>query len=211
MVDFQNWDEFVAACGNCTECELSNERSNVVVWRGSIQAPLMIIGEGPGAEEDRQGKPFVGAAGRLLDLLLDALGITPDLYHIANIVKCRPPGNRAPTEAEARSCRPLLAGQFQFVRPKVIVLLGATAYKYFTGLTDGITKVRGKWIEKGGYLVLPTFHPAYILRNNNMRVSLWEDLATARRKLEELALATPVPIQPEPPAGRGAPKSGDTR
>ncbi len=192
MSEIRAWDEFVSACENCTACPLAATRDRVVVWRGAVPAPLMLIGEGPGAEEDRRGIPFVGAAGRLLDTALDALGLTGDLYHIGNIVKCRPPGNRAPTEDESRACRPLLATQFRFVRPRVIVLLGATAYRNFTGLTDGITKVRGQWIEKNGYLILPTLHPAYILRNGRAKIDLWDDLAQARAKLVELGLAAPL-------------------
>jgi uracil-DNA glycosylase family 4 len=149
----------------------------------------MLIGEGPGADEDRLGRPFVGAAGRLLDLGLDAFGLTGEIIHIANIVKCRPPGNRVPNEEEMRACRPLLAAQFRFVRPKIIVLLGATAFHSFTGSTEGITKARGKWIEKNGYLILPTLHPAYILRSGRERIHLWNDLASVRNRLEEMGLA----------------------
>ncbi len=201
MTDIRTWDDFLSACENCRACPLAETRDRVVVWRGSIQAPLMFIGEGPGAEEDRRGLPFVGAAGRLLDSALEALGLTEDLIHIANIVKCRPPGNRVPAEEEAKACRPLLAAQFRFVRPRVIVLLGATAYKYFTGQKDGITKVRGQWIEKGGYAILPTLHPAYILRNGREKPHLWEDLAAARAKLEELGLAPPLEENAPSPSG----------
>lgn len=198
----QVWQQFVQACNGCTRCTLSQTRRNVVIWRGSIQAPLMFIGEGPGADEDMQGVPFVGAAGKLLDLLLTAHGLTEDDYHICNIVKCRPPQNRVPTPEEAKSCRPLLAKQFQLVRPKVIVLLGATAYKYFTGGSEGITKIRGQWIEKNGYLILPTYHPAYILRNNNERIRLWDDIGLARQKMEELGCLQPLVHQPDMPTGR---------
>lgn len=197
MADIRTWDDFIAVCGVCRTCALSETRTNVVVWRGSVQAPLMIIGEGPGADEDQQGRPFVGAAGRLLDLGLDAFALTGELCHIANIVKCRPPGNRVPSEDEARACRPLLAAQFRFVRPRIILLLGATAFHCFTGLTEGITKARGKWIEKSGYLILPTLHPAYILRNNRERIHLWNDLASVRAKLEELGLAPSLDSHPE--------------
>lgn len=195
MTDIRTWEDFIAACSDCRACALSETRTRVVVWRGSVQAPVLLIGEGPGAEEDRQGRPFVGAAGRLLDLGLEALGLTESLLHIANIVKCRPPGNRVPTEEEARACRPLLAAQFRFARPKIIVLLGATAFHYFTGSKEGITKARGTWIEKNGFQILPTLHPAYILRNNRERVHLWEDLSMVRAKLEELGLAPPLGAQ----------------
>jgi uracil-DNA glycosylase family 4 len=197
-----HWLQFLEDCDLCRDCGLGQSRQNVVVYRGAIRAPLMIIGEGPGAEEDLQGKPFVGAAGRLLDLLLTALGFTNDSYHIGNIVKCRPPENRAPTEDEAKACRPLLARQFRFVKPAYIVLLGATAYKYFTGQNEGITKIRGQWIEKNGYHILPTFHPAYILRNNRERVKLFEDLALVRAAMEADGLIAPLTEPPSMPEGR---------
>jgi uracil-DNA glycosylase family 4 len=196
------WQQFVQQCRDCRQCPLAATRKQVVVWRGAVTAPLMLVGEGPGAEEDERGEPFVGAAGRLLDLLLQAYGLDPAVYHIGNIVKCRPPQNRVPTEAEAKACRPLLAQQFRLVRPKVIVLLGATAYKYFTGGSEGISKIRGQWIEKNGFLIMPTYHPAYILRNNRERVSLWEDIGLVRAKLEELGLLAPLVSQPDMPAGR---------
>ncbi len=203
QVSNQEWDNFVALCRSCQNCALAQSRKNVVVWRGAPKADLLFIGEGPGAEEDKTGVPFVGAAGRLLDLLLAAYGLADEDYHICNIVKCRPPQNRAPLPEEVKACRPLLGKQFQLVKPKVIVLLGATAYKHFTGRDDGITKVRGQWIEKSGYFIMPTFHPAYILRNNNERVRLWQDFGLVRQKLEELGLQKPLQHQPDMPAGRG--------
>lgn len=196
------WQHFLQECTQCRNCQLSQTRQQVVVWRGAEQAPLMLIGEGPGAEEDEKGKPFVGAAGRLLDLLLTASGLEPETFHICNIVKCRPPQNRVPTPEEAKACKPLLAKQFRLARPRIIVLLGATAYKYFTGSSDGISKIRGQWIEKNGYLIMPTFHPAYILRNNLERGKLWEDISKVRLKMEELGYLEPLIHQPEMPKGR---------
>ncbi|HBP39136.1 MAG TPA: uracil-DNA glycosylase [Clostridiales bacterium] len=197
-----NWKQFVRECQQCRNCPLSESRRNVVIWRGAEQAPLMFIGEGPGAEEDEHGIPFIGAAGRLLDLLLTASGLEPDYFHICNIVKCRPPQNRVPTPEEAKACKPLLARQFRLVHPRIIVLLGATAYKYFTGNSDGISKIRGQWIEKNGYLIMPTFHPAYILRNNLERGKLWEDIGQVRMKMEELGYLQPLVHQPDMPQGR---------
>ena len=196
------WQDFVRSCNACVSCGLSATRKNVVVYRGSVRAPLMIIGEGPGAQEDETGLPFVGAAGKLLDLLLAAHGISPDDFHICNIVKCRPPENRVPTPEEARACRNLLATQFRFVKPRIILLLGATATRHFTGSEEGITKVRGQWIEKNGYLIMPTLHPAYILRNNKERITLWNDLEEVRRKMEELALIPPLDEAAVMPTGR---------
>ena len=123
------WQGFIDSCLACQECELHQSRQNVVIWRGSIKAPLMIVGEGPGANEDEQGLPFVGRSGELLDTLLKSLELTEDDYHICNIVKCRPPGNRNPSQAEATACRRLLSAQIRLVKPKVFLLMGATAYR----------------------------------------------------------------------------------
>lgn len=184
----EEFRHFIAICQRCQACDLAAHRQNVVVWRGNIKAPLMIIGEGPGAEEDEQGLPFVGRSGQLLDQLLTAWEIREDDFHICNIVKCRPPGNRAPKPEEAEKCRPLLTRQFNLVRPRVILLMGGTAYKYFTHDDTGITKVRGRWIQKAGYWILPTFYPAYVLRDPRRKNDLWQDIAAARRKLSELKL-----------------------
>lgn len=198
----ETWRQFVTDCGNCRSCALGNTRKQAVVWRGAVQSRLMFIGEGPGAEEDEKGKPFVGAAGRLLDLLLTAYGFREDHFHICNIVKCRPPQNRVPTPEEAKACRPLLARQFKIVQPKYIVLLGATASKYFLNTDAGISKIRGQWIEKNGYMIMPTYHPAYILRNNRERIRLWQDIGQVREKMEQAGLLETLVHQPEMPAGR---------
>lgn len=187
------WNDFVASCRDCVRCPLHEGRQNVVIYRGSIEAPLMIIGEGPGAEEDRQGRPFVGRSGKLLDSALDALDIPESAYHIANIVKCRPPGNRKPSFQEALACRPLLQKQFTFVKPRVILLMGATAYEYFTGDKNGrITRIRGQWLEMGGCDIMPTFHPAYVLRNPSQRENLWSDIEAVRARLVELEVLDPL-------------------
>lgn len=182
------WQGFLQACNSCENCDLYKTRTNVVVYRGAFDAPFMIIGEGPGRNEDEQGLPFVGRSGRLLDDALTAQGFSEKDFHICNIVKCRPPENRAPSEEEAMACRRLLNAQFALVKPKVIMLSGATAYRYFTGGKEAISKVRGQWIEAKGYYIMPTFHPAYILRNMSKRDELWSDLAQVRKKLEELDL-----------------------
>lgn len=177
------WQTFIADCEACQACSLAETRQNVVVFRGALQAPLFILGEGPGQHEDAQGLPFVGRSGNLLDTLLAALDIDMGQVHIGNIVKCRPPGNRAPTGAEALACNPLLERQFALVAPKVVLLMGATAYKFFTGQSDPITKVRGIWQHHRGMDVMPTYHPAYILRDNRHRLALYEDMAAVREKL----------------------------
>ncbi len=187
-----SWDEFNQLCNNCTACGLSETRTQAVVWRGAVQAPLLLIGEGPGANEDLEGKPFVGRSGKLLDQLLDAQGIDAKHYHIMNMVKCRPPGNRKPTEEEVRACKPLLRQQFLFAGPSVIVLLGSTAYNYFTGDKTGISKARGIWQESNGYWIMPTFHPAYILRDPRQKETFFSDLEKVRLKLEELKLLPPL-------------------
>ena len=198
-----DWETFLNDCDRCRNCPLGSSRRNVAVYRGSLKAPLMFIGEGPGAEEDARGKPFVGAAGRLLDLLLEAQGFPESVYHIGNVVKCRPPENRVPTEEEANACKPLLARQILLVRPKVIVMLGATSYKYITQSKDPISRVRGQWTEKNGFLMLPTFHPAYILRNDRDRILLWQDLLEVRHRLEALGFLPPLPSPTPMPSGRG--------
>ena len=181
-----SWNDFVKQCESCQACPLGATRTNVVIYRGSVVAPIMFVGEGPGATEDEQGLPFVGQAGRLLQLLLDAQGFSTENYHIANVVKCRPPENRVPTEQEAAACKKLLGTQILICKPKIIVLLGKTAYTLFTGDKNAkMTQIRGAFIEKNGYLIMPTFHPAYILRNNNERIKLWKDIEQVRRKAEE--------------------------
>ena len=202
-----SWNEFVEECRNCQACDLASTRRNVVIFRGSVCAPVMFIGEGPGATEDEQGLPFVGQAGRLLQLLLDAQGFEMKDYHIANVVKCRPPENRVPTDEEAKTCKKLLGKQILIAKPKIIVLLGKTAYTLFTGDKSAkMTEIRGRFLEKNGYYILPTFHPAYILRNNNERIKLWQDIAMVRRKAEELELMTPLDHNPDMPSERPSAK-----
>ncbi|NLB04568.1 MAG: uracil-DNA glycosylase [Fastidiosipila sp.] len=188
----ENWQAFVEKCRNCRDCSLADSRKHVVIWRGGVRAPLMILGEGPGADEDRQGIPFVGRSGQLLDLLLTSFGFKPEDYHICNIVKCRPPGNRVPSREEAAACRPLLKEQMLFVRPAVYLLMGATAYRYFTGSEEGISKARGIWTLSNKCHIMPTFHPAYALRDPSKKVFLWQDMASVRQKLEELELIEPL-------------------
>ncbi|MDO5734224.1 MAG: uracil-DNA glycosylase [Eubacteriales bacterium] len=187
-----SWSSFVSTCRSCTACPLAESRNNVVVFRGSTKAPLLILGEGPGRDEDLQGYPFCGRSGRLLDAALRALEFKADDIHVANMVKCRPPGNRAPTPGELEACRPLLREQFKLLQPKIILLLGNTAFQNFTGIKSGITKARGSWLESDGILLLPSFHPAYILRDPRRKPELFADLLTVRQKLEELALIEPM-------------------
>jgi uracil-DNA glycosylase family 4 len=149
----------------CRRCDLCAGRSNVVFGVGNPRARLMFIGEGPGMEEDRQGEPFVGAAGKRLNQWIGRIGLSRQDVYIANIVKCRPPGNRAPLPEEAASCLPILRRQIRAIRPEIICTLGAVALNYLLGNNDKITRARGKWRDLEGVPVLPTYHPAYILRN----------------------------------------------
>ncbi len=180
------WEELETECANCRKCGLGKTRTNIVIGRGNINAPMLLIGEGPGEQEDLQGIPFVGPAGKLLDLLLDALLIEKDKYYIANIVKCRPPGNRVPQDEEAERCLPFLRSQVLLIRPKIIICLGATAMKYIIDKNAKITQIRGKWIERKGYWIMPTFHPAALLRDESKKALMWEDFKKVKQRLDEI-------------------------
>ena len=179
-------------CGQCQRCGLATGRTNAVIGRGNPAADIMVIGEGPGQNEDEQGLPFVGRSGQLLDKILASVKFDPktDVY-ICNIVKCRPPGNRAPTQTEMDACRPYLMEQIRMVDPKVILLTGASAMKGVTGEKRGITKIRGQWIEWEGRWCMPIFHPAYLLRNPSREKGkpkwlMWQDIQAVRDKVQEL-------------------------
>ncbi len=169
----------------CTACSLHEDRTNTVPGQGNPTPDILFVGEAPGADEDEQGLAFVGRAGQLLTKMIEAMGYTRDEVFIANINKCRPPGNRAPTPAEMDTCLPFLKRQIAVLKPKVIIAMGSTAVN---GLVDlpkgmGITMARGKWLEFEGIDLMPTFHPAYMLRNPNMKRPVWEDLKTVLRHL----------------------------
>lgn len=181
-----NWEELISRCTGCYNCQLGNKRTNIVIGRGNINATLMFIGEGPGEQEDLQGLPFVGPAGKLLDLLLKAQMIKEDQYYIANIVKCRPPGNRVPTDEEAEMCLPYLRNQVYLIKPKIIVCLGATAMKYVVDRNSRITQIRGQWIERKGCWIMPTFHPAALLRDESKKILMWEDMKKVKQRMEYL-------------------------
>ncbi len=180
------WDELEKKCSECMQCSLGKTRTNMVFGRGSKTAPIMLIGEGPGEQEDKQGRPFVGAAGQLLDLLLSALMFSEDEYYICNIVKCRPPGNRVPTDDEAESCLPWLRNQTALIRPHIMVCMGSTAAKHIIDRNAKITQIRGQWIERKGFWIMPTFHPAALLRDASKKVLMFEDMKQVRLKLNEL-------------------------
>jgi DNA polymerase len=173
---------------SCVRCKLSDlGRTQVVVGMGDASADLMFVGEGPGAEEDRQGLPFVGRSGRLLDqLLLEELGVTRDCVYITNVVKCRPPHNRDPEADEIASCNPWLEQQLELVDPKVIVTLGKFASQLLLGTKDGITKIRGAAYPYGQRMLVPTVHPAYVLRGGGGPMAqMRADLVRAKQLLAE--------------------------
>jgi len=168
-------DALREAAKTCRQCPLSAGRRNVVFGAGAPDADLMFIGEGPGREEDEQGVPFVGAAGALLTKMINAMRFQRSEVYIANIVKCRPPGNRNPEDGEADACLPFLRRQIELIAPKAIVLLGAVPLKHLMGKT-GITRLHGNWMDYQGIKVIPTFHPAYLLRNPAAKKDAWSDL-----------------------------------
>ncbi len=178
-----DWIELNKTCIDCQACGLGNTRTNMVFGRGNINAPVLFVGEGPGEQEDIQGMPFVGAAGQLLDTLLEALSLKPDEYYIANVVKCRPPNNRVPTDIEAEKCLPYLRNQVALIRPKIIVCLGSTAARYIISKDVKISQIRGQWIERKGFWIMPTFHPAALLRDQSKRVLLFRDIKEVKQKI----------------------------
>ncbi len=163
----------------CTRCTLSSTRTQVVFGEGNPKATLMFVGEGPGADEDATGRPFVGRAGELLTKMIGAMGFERPEVYIANIVKCRPPGNRVPEEAERHACLPFLHRQIALIAPRSIVLLGQTAAASLLGQTGGISRLRGREARLPHFpeiRVMPTYHPAYLLRNPSAKAQVWEDL-----------------------------------
>jgi uracil-DNA glycosylase len=162
--------------GDCTRCGLHKGRNKLVFGVGNINADIMFVGEGPGADEDAQGEPFVGRAGQLLNNMISAMGIKREDVYIANVVKCRPPGNRAPEKDEADTCSPFLMRQIDVVKPKVIVALGATAAKNLLAMNDSMANLRGRWYDFRGTKLIVTFHPAYLLRDPRQKKETWKDL-----------------------------------
>ena len=162
--------------GDCQRCKLGKTRTNLVFGTGNPQARLIFIGEAPGADEDRQGEPFVGAAGQLLNRLLAKLGLSRDEVYITNVVKCRPPRNRNPEADEIAACRPFLIKQVQAIHPRLIVALGAVAIHALLETKTPLTRLRGHWQNWQGCALMPTFHPSYLLRVPQDRHKTWEDM-----------------------------------
>jgi uracil-DNA glycosylase len=172
-----------AAAAGCTRCRLCEGRRQVVFGAGNSDADLMFVGEGPGAEEDRQGLPFVGSAGELLTRIVQAIEMTRDEVYIANVVKCRPPGNRDPQPDEVAACRGYLERQIALVRPRVIVALGKVATQTLLGNDSPIGRVRGQWFQVQGIPTMVTYHPAALLRNPALKRPTWEDMQQVRDRL----------------------------
>lgn len=179
---YQTWEELENSIKNCQKCNLCKARQNIVFGLGNKNATIMFIGEGPGADEDLQGTPFVGKAGKLMNMAFEAIGLKREEVYIANIVKCRPPGNRNPQDDEANACLDYLRNQVILVKPKIIVLLGSVALKNILGKEYGITASRGKWIERKGILYMPTWHPAALLRDESKKIDFIRDLQEVMRR-----------------------------
>ena len=184
---YDNWEELENCVKNCRKCRLCEKRNNVVFGVGNKNADIMFIGEGPGADEDMQGEPFVGKAGKLMNMAFKMLGINREEVYIANIVKCRPPQNRNPQDDEAEACLNYLRNQVILVKPKIIVLLGSVALKNILGKEYGITASRGKCVEKKGILYMPTWHPAALLRDENKKIDFVKDLKEVQNKFQTIS------------------------
>src|SRR5215469_11922817 len=169
--------------GDCTRCRLHKGRTNLVFGVGNVNADIMFVGEGPGADEDAQGEPFVGRAGQLLNLMIAAMGLKREQVYIANVVKCRPPGNRTPERDECDTCGPFLLRQIEVIRPKVIVALGAVAAKYLLAINDSMANLRGRWYDLKGSKLAVTYHPAYLLRDPRQKKEAWKDLQMVMKYL----------------------------
>ena len=190
---YEKMEELEDAIRNCSRCKLCKNRTNIVFGIGNENANIMFIGEVPGAVEDKQGIPFVGKAGQLMNKAFDALGINREDVYIANIVKCRPPNNRDPEPDEIQGCMNYLRNQVIIVKPKIIVLLGRIALQNILGKEYKITASRGIWVEKKGILYMPTWHPAALLRDETKKIDFINDLKEVIKKEREFDKKDPVP------------------
>ena len=190
-----SWPTLTEAVFACEKCRLCQTRTNVVLGEGDLHASLMFIGEGPGQQEDETGRPFVGAAGHLLDRMLAAIGLRREQVYICNIVKCRPPQNRVPEADERAACMDYLRQQVALVRPKVIVCLGSTPTRALLGEQMRITRDRGVWQLKKGVWFRPTYHPAALLRDPRKKPETFEDLKALQAKIQEICDHTPLTFE----------------
>jgi DNA polymerase len=171
-----SWEMVEQQIANCRRCGLCEQRHSIVLGEGNRSADIMLVGEGPGADEDAFGRPFVGKAGQLLDKMFSAIDIKREELYITNVVKCRPPGNRTPLDEEAEACLPILRMQYALIKPKIVVCLGATATRHIYEREARISRVRGQWLDKNGTLFIPTYHPAALLRDETKKKDVWADL-----------------------------------
>jgi uracil-DNA glycosylase len=181
----ETFEDIRADIGECVRCPLHQGRTNIVHTEGKTTARLMFVGEAPGADEDASGRPFVGRAGQLLNKIIEAIGLKRDDVLIGNVNRCRPPGNRTPTTDEAHTCKPFLLREINIARPDVIVVLGNTAMKNLLDTKEGITRLRGQFQDYRGIKVMPTFHPAYLLRDPSKKREVWDDMKKVRDYLNE--------------------------
>ena len=180
------WDALAAEAHDCTKCSLAGTRTNVVFGVGNPNADLMFIGEAPGRDEDERGEPFVGRAGQLLTDIIKAMRLTREDVYIANVIKCRPPENRNPEPDELAACRPFIQRQVELIKPKVIVTLGRFGLQSLTEKAYGISAVRGQWLDYNGIKLMPTYHPAYLLRTPSAKKDVWADM---KKVMAELGIA----------------------
>lgn len=181
----ETFEQIHQEIGDCTRCPLHQERTHVVHTEGNRKARLMFVGEAPGADEDAQARPFVGRAGQLLTKIIEAIGMKREQVLIGNVNRCRPPGNRPPMPDEVAACKPYLLREIAIVQPEVIVVLGNTATKNLLDTREGITRIRGTFQDYKGIKVMPTFHPAYLLRDPSKKRETWEDLKKVRDTLDK--------------------------
>jgi uracil-DNA glycosylase len=177
--------------GECTRCKLSGTRKSIVFGVGDPDAPLMFVGEAPGEQEDKRGEPFVGPAGELLDKMIEAMGWTRDSVYITNILMCRPPGNRNPQPDEVESCKPFLEARIRAIAPRIVVALGRPAANTLLGVDAPISALRGTFHDRNGVKVMPTFHPAYLLREPAKKREAWDDLKVVMAELQRLGISPP--------------------
>lgn len=181
----EKMEAVIEELGDCQRCKLCNERKNIVFGSGSVHARLVFVGEAPGRDEDIQGLPFVGRAGQLLTKIIESIGLTREEVYIANILKCRPPKNRNPEADEVASCQPFLLKQLEVIHPQIICALGKFAAQTLCQSSDPIGRLRGRFHDFRSIKVMPTFHPAYLLRNPHAKKEVWEDMKMIKRELEK--------------------------
>lgn len=180
------WRELEYAIHNCRKCDLGERRQNAVPGEGDRNAFIMFVGEGPGRDEDATGRPFVGLSGQLLDKMIAAIDLKREDVYIANVIKCRPPNNRTPSRGEIQVCLPYLRRQVYLIKPKIIICLGSPAARTIIDPDLKITRQRGQWIERKGYHIMATYHPAALLRDSSKKKDAWDDFKSLRDRYNEL-------------------------